>query len=90
MWHFWWTKWYWGWFSPSTSVSPVNSHSTNCSTLANRPTIRWYMIRIVTAPLNSHLKNDVHKFHVNYIQIKVGKVKTGNYVLNLQDESYFG
>jgi hypothetical protein len=32
-WHLWWTKWHWGRFSPSTSVSPANSHSTNCSTL---------------------------------------------------------
>jgi hypothetical protein len=28
----WWTKWHWGRFSPSTSVSPANSHSTDCST----------------------------------------------------------
>jgi hypothetical protein len=33
MWNFWWTKWYWVRFSPRTSVSPVNSHSTDCSTL---------------------------------------------------------
>jgi hypothetical protein len=29
----WWTKWYWGRISPSTSVSPANLHSTNCSTV---------------------------------------------------------
>jgi hypothetical protein len=29
---FWWTKWHWGKFSASTSVSPANSHSTDCST----------------------------------------------------------
>jgi hypothetical protein len=28
-----WTKWYWGMFSPRTSVCPTNSHSTDCSTL---------------------------------------------------------
>jgi hypothetical protein len=28
-----WTKWRWGRFSPSTSVSPANLHSTNCSTI---------------------------------------------------------
>jgi hypothetical protein len=33
MWDLWWTKWRWGWFSPSTSVSPANLHSTNCSTI---------------------------------------------------------
>jgi hypothetical protein len=31
----WCTVWYWGRFSPSTSVSPANSHSTNCSALMN-------------------------------------------------------
>jgi hypothetical protein len=28
----WWTKWHWGRFSPSTSVSPADSRSTDCST----------------------------------------------------------
>jgi hypothetical protein len=32
MWDLWWTKWHWGKFSPSTSVSPANSHSTDCAT----------------------------------------------------------
>jgi hypothetical protein len=32
MWDLWWTKWYWGRFSPGISVSSVNSHSTDCST----------------------------------------------------------
>jgi hypothetical protein len=31
-WDLWWTKWHWGRFSPSTSVSPANFHSTDCST----------------------------------------------------------
>jgi hypothetical protein len=31
MWDLWWAKWRWGRFSPSTSVSPANFHSTNCS-----------------------------------------------------------
>jgi hypothetical protein len=46
-WDLWWTKWRWGRFSPSTSVSPANFHSTNCSTftliyhlgLYNRPEV---------------------------------------------------
>jgi hypothetical protein len=29
MWDLWWTKWRWGKFSPSISVSPANLHSTN-------------------------------------------------------------
>jgi hypothetical protein len=37
MWDLWWTKWRWGRFSPSISVSPANSHSIDCSTL-----ISWY------------------------------------------------
>jgi hypothetical protein len=32
-WDLWWRKWRWGRFSPSTSVSPANLHSTNCSTI---------------------------------------------------------
>jgi hypothetical protein len=33
MWDLWWTKWHWDTVSPTTSVSPANSHSTDCSTL---------------------------------------------------------
>jgi hypothetical protein len=32
-WDLWWTKWRWGRFSPSTSVSAANLHSSNCSTI---------------------------------------------------------
>jgi hypothetical protein len=32
MWDMWWKKWRWAKFSPSTSVSPANHHSTNFST----------------------------------------------------------
>jgi hypothetical protein len=39
MWDLWWTNWYGGRFSPSTSVFPANSHSTNCSIFINRPVI---------------------------------------------------
>jgi hypothetical protein len=31
MWDLWWTKWRRGRFSTSTSVSPANLYSTNCS-----------------------------------------------------------
>jgi hypothetical protein len=43
MWDLWWTKWHCFGFSSSTSVSPANSHSTDCYTLCiirgwyNRP-----------------------------------------------------
>jgi hypothetical protein len=33
MWDLWWPLWNWGMFSPSTSVSSANSHSTDSSTL---------------------------------------------------------
>jgi hypothetical protein len=33
MWDLWWTKWRWGSFSPSISVSSANIHSTNFSTI---------------------------------------------------------
>jgi hypothetical protein len=33
MWDLWSTKWHWGRFPQSISVSPANSHSTDCSTL---------------------------------------------------------
>jgi hypothetical protein len=33
MWDLWWTKWHWGRFSSSTSVSSANLHSTNFSTI---------------------------------------------------------
>jgi hypothetical protein len=32
-WDLWWIKWRWGRFSPSTSVSPANLQSTNCSAI---------------------------------------------------------
>jgi hypothetical protein len=37
MWDLWWTKWHWGSFSQSTSVSPANSHSTDCSLHTHHP-----------------------------------------------------
>jgi hypothetical protein len=39
MWNLWWTKWRWGRFSPSSSVSLANLHSTNFSTI----TITYHM-----------------------------------------------
>jgi hypothetical protein len=33
MWDLWSTKWHWGRFSHSTSVSPAISHSIDCSTI---------------------------------------------------------
>jgi hypothetical protein len=44
-WDLWWTKWGWGRFSPSTSVSPANLHSAQFSIITisrggyNRPVV---------------------------------------------------
>jgi hypothetical protein len=44
-WDLWWTKWHWGRFSPSTTASPANLHSTKFSILTitrgkyNRPEV---------------------------------------------------
>jgi hypothetical protein len=55
MWDLWWTKKYWGRFSPSTSVYPAK-HSTGCYTLIiisgwyNRPVMA--SIRADSVPLH--------------------------------------
>jgi hypothetical protein len=52
MWDLWWTKRHLGRFSPSTSVSPANSHSTDCSILIiSRPGLvqlakQWLMYQM--------------------------------------------
>jgi hypothetical protein len=35
----WWTKWYWGRFSPSTLISPANSYSNYCSVITYHPRV---------------------------------------------------
>jgi hypothetical protein len=47
MWGLWWTKWHWGRFSQSTSVSPANLHSTNFSIIII--TRGWH-----NRPIDSH------------------------------------
>jgi hypothetical protein len=42
----WWTKWHWGSFSPSTSVSLANSYSTDCSTII---TIIYHLVLVQQA-----------------------------------------
>jgi hypothetical protein len=37
IWDVWWTRWHWGEFSQSISVSLSNSHSTNCYSLIILP-----------------------------------------------------
>jgi hypothetical protein len=63
MWDSWWTKWHWGRFSPSTSVSPANSHSTNCSIFIIYPTCQVDSVSLHSKKLKKekpirHLKYD--------------------------------
>jgi hypothetical protein len=74
MWDLWWTKWHWGRFSPNTSVSPANFHSTDCSTLIvyhpgwyNRPNIgrRTKWTQSYPTPRNK-------KYHVLFSHVCIG------------------
>jgi hypothetical protein len=47
MWDLWWTKLHCGRFSPSTSVSPTNSHSADCSSHHN-----LYHLELVPSGIN--------------------------------------
>jgi hypothetical protein len=68
-WDLWWTKWRWGRFSPSTSVSFANLHSTNFSTITVTVTVTtWYNSPVVAAvpkvPLHTHTHTHTHtKLH---------------------------
>jgi hypothetical protein len=62
-WDLWWRKWRWGRFSPSTSASPANLHSTNCSTITlfyhlglyNRPEVAAVPGDVSPTPLKKKL-----------------------------------
>jgi hypothetical protein len=61
----WWAKWHWGRFSASTSVSPANLYSTNCSTI----TIIWgWYNRPVMAALPSGLSLTIKKNIQNFLR----------------------
>jgi hypothetical protein len=59
-WDLWWTKWRWGRFSPSTSVSPANLHSTNCSTVT-----LTYHLGLVQPVTDAHLFTNCVWFNVS-------------------------
>jgi hypothetical protein len=70
MWGLWWTKWHWGRFSLSTSVSPANSHSTDCSTfiiynpgLVHKP-ICGRRTKWAVSPHSKKLKKKKKKSHL--------------------------
>jgi hypothetical protein len=46
MYDFWWSKWHWGGFSPSTPVSSVSSHSTGL--LHTKREMRFDVVRAMT------------------------------------------
>jgi hypothetical protein len=77
-WDLWWTKWRWGRFSPSTSVSPANFHSTNCSTITliyhlglyNRPEVAAVPGDVSPTPIIIIIKKSYLNFlkcHENHI-----------------------
>jgi hypothetical protein len=80
MWGLWWTKRHWGRFSPRTSVSLANHHSTNFSIII---IIRGWHSRLIGGrsaewtQLDStpHYKNLIFKF--NYLDFGRGFRVTG-------------
>jgi hypothetical protein len=59
MWGLWWTEQHWGGFSPSTSVSPANHHSTNFSIIIitrgwQCPSAEW--TQLDSTPHHTNLK----------------------------------
>jgi hypothetical protein len=60
-----WTKWHCGRFSPSISVSPTNSHSTDCSTFViYHPGLVQYVKMVADATIRLILtppEEDIHK-----------------------------
>jgi hypothetical protein len=64
-WDFCWTKWHWGGFSRSISISSANSHSISCSTFVKHYTIWGYVVSILTVKLNrkSYLPLTLHWSH---------------------------
>jgi hypothetical protein len=67
MWDLWWTKWHWGRFSLSTSISPANPQSTNCSIIIirgwyNRPTVADVPSGLSLTPPRETKKNACNVF----------------------------
>jgi hypothetical protein len=66
VWDLWWTECHWGRFCSSTSISPTNFHSTNCSIFANHSIIEA-IISILTASLH----NKHHQSGLQYADISL-------------------
>jgi hypothetical protein len=64
---FWWTKWPWGRFSLSTSVSPANLYSTNFSTI----TITYHpgLVQEVSSGRSTQSPNPQIKFFLNVLEV---------------------
>jgi hypothetical protein len=84
MWDLWSTKWRWGRFSPSTSISPANLRSTNCSTitilyypgLVHRPVVSAVTSGLSLTPLRTIKNNKIR----NEYQVSSWEVKGGRHV----------
>jgi hypothetical protein len=70
MWGVWWTKWHWGRFSPSTSISPANHHSTNFSIIII--TRDWHNRPIGGLSANS-LTNQIINIYIQEQSINWGR-----------------
>jgi hypothetical protein len=75
MWDLWWTKWLWDGFSPSTSVSLANLHSTNFLTI----TITFHPGLIVAnsgrsanSLTNSLKKKESYRMCIKDYEIEIG------------------
>jgi hypothetical protein len=86
MWGLWWTKRHWGRFSPSTSVSPANLHSTKFSIIIitrgwhSRPisgrSTEWAQL---TPPPTIEIKKNCFLYDGIFIYRVVTQVSTAHY-----------
>jgi hypothetical protein len=67
MWDLRWTKWHWGGFPPSVSVSSTNSHSTKCSTFILP--LKPYRVSILRASLNNKLNKTFWDELITYVPL---------------------
>jgi hypothetical protein len=80
MWDLWWTKWRWGRFSPSTSVSPAYLHSTNFSTI----TITYHLGLVHSASSGHSTKR------LSLTPLRIIKKNKGDVIFNMQQMLWAG
>jgi hypothetical protein len=74
MWGLWWTKRHWGRFSPNTSVSPANHHSTNFSIII---LTRGWHNRLIGGRSAEWNQLDSTPHYTNYKNIPKPRLKSG-------------